>query len=225
MQYLSQRLAEKPARARGGGPPRDPLAARQRERLLAAAERLIAERGCAGTSIEATVKLARVSSVTFYEHFAGKEECFVAAFERAVAETRAELREAIPGGAPWPDQVRAALAALLAAIVAEPARARMCLVEAGVGGPALRARYDAALDAVASELREGRVLDSAPPGLPATLEEATVGSIAWLLRERLEAGDADGVEGLLPRLVDLTLSPYLDGEAPRAVAEPVGADG
>ena len=222
--YLSQRLAEKPAGARGGGQPRDPLAARQRERILDATERLIAERGCAGVSIEAIVKLARVSSVTFYEHFAGKEECFVAAFERAVEETRGELREAVPDELPWPEQVRAGLEALLAAIVAEPARARMCLVEAGVGGPELRARFDAALDAAAPKLREGRALDSSPPGLPETLEEATLGGIAWLLRERLEEDDADGVEALLPRLVELALTPYLGGEAP-LVSGPVGGDG
>src|SRR6188474_1652932 len=126
MQYLSQRLALEPSEARDGERPRDPLARDQRERVLAATEQLIAEKGCAGTTIEAIVKEAGVSSVTFYDHFADKEECFVAAFDRAVGETRAELIETVPQDLPWPDRVRAGLAALLATIDAEPARARLC---------------------------------------------------------------------------------------------------
>jgi AcrR family transcriptional regulator len=217
MQYLSQRLAQKSARTRGGDPPRGALAATQRDRILAAAERLVAERGCAGATIEGIVKLAGVSTVTFYEHFAGKKECFVAAFDRAVEETRAMLREAVAEELPWPDQVRAGLRALLEAIAAEPARARMCLVEAQMDGPALLARYEAALDDAAPVLREGRALGAAAAGLPETLEQATVGGLAWLLRQRLELGEGEGVEDLYPRLIDIAISPYL--------GEPVVGDG
>jgi AcrR family transcriptional regulator len=210
MQYLSQRLATKPARTRDGEPPLGTLAARQRERLLDATERLIAERGCRGTSIEAIVKAAGVSSITFYERFEGKEECFLAAFDRAVEETVAELREATAAEElSWPEQVSTALRALLAAIAANPARARLCLVEAQTGGPALSLRVEAVLDRVATKLREGRALATAPPALPPTLEEATAGGLAWFLRERLERRDLDGVEALYPKLIDIALAPYL----------------
>src|ERR1700709_2300813 len=126
MQYLSQRLASEATGTREDERPRGPVAATQRERILAAAERLIAEKGCAGTTIEGIVKEAGVSSVTFYDHFVGKEECFVAAFERAVE----ELRAAIPAGPVGPEQAGETLAALLEAIDAEPGRARLCFVEA-----------------------------------------------------------------------------------------------
>src|SRR6187551_835731 len=97
MQYLSQRLASKPAPKRGGDPPRDALPPPQRERILDAVERLVAENGCAGTSIEAIVKAAGVSSVTFYEFFEAKEECFVAAFDRAIDVGAEELVRATAG--------------------------------------------------------------------------------------------------------------------------------
>lgn len=221
MQYLSQRLAVEPARERGGDRPRGPLAATQRERILNAAEQLIAERGCAGATIEAIVKLAKVSSVTFYEHFDDKEACFVAAFDRALEQTRAKLRDAAPPELPWEEQVRRGLGALLATIEAKPARARMCLVEAQMGGPALLARYEAALDGAAAKLREGRALATAG-WLPETIEEATVGGLAWLLRQRLELERGTGVGELLPRMTEIALSPYLgEGEAPPvAWAEP-----
>ena len=192
MQYLSQRLAVESAGTGEDRRPQGPVAATQRERILAATERLIAEQGCSGTTIEGIVKEAGVSSVTFYEHFADKDECFVAAFDRAVE----ELRAAIPAGLSGPEQAREALAALLEAIDADPARARLCFVEAQKGGPLLRARYEAALDAVAGELSD-------------SLGQAIVGGLAWLLRERLELGGGEGVQGLLPRMTEIVLDPYL----------------
>lgn len=192
MQYLSQRLA---VESTGTGEDRRSqglVAATQRERILAATERLIAERGAPGTTIEGVVKEAGVSSVTFYEHFEGKEECFVAAFDRAVE----ELRAAIPAELSGPEQAPEVLAALLEAIDAEPARARLCFVEAQKGGPQLRAHYETALDAVASELSD-------------SLGQAIVGGLAWLLRERLELGGGEGVRDLLPRMTEIVLDPYL----------------
>jgi AcrR family transcriptional regulator len=226
MQYLSQRLATESTRTREGERPRGPLAATQRERILAATEQLLAERGCAGTTIEAIVKLAKVSSVTFYEHFDDKEACFAAAFDRALEETRARLREAAPAELPWEEQVREGLRLLLAMVEAKPARARMCLVEAQMGGAALADRYEAALSDAAAKLREGRALVSAA-GLPETVEEATVGGLAWLLRERLEFERGRGVGELLPRMTEVALSPYLgEREATLATAaDPGSGDG
>ncbi len=219
MQYLSQRLASKPSPGRGEGAARGAVPSPQRERILDAVERLAAERGVAGASIEAIVKEAGVSSVTFYELFEGKEECFAAAFDRAMdaaAEDLARAAEGDPatGGLSWSEGVATGLRALVALIGAEPERAWLCLVEAQTGGPELSARFDAALDRVAAKLREGRALESAPADLPATHEEATAGALAWLLRERLEAGEAGKLEALYPELIDIALAPYIGGEVP-----------
>ena len=195
MQYLSQRLASESTETRERGRPVGTLAASQRERLLAATEQLIAEKGCAKTTIEAIVKRAGVSSVTFYEHFEGKEECFVAAFDRAAEGLRAELRDAAPAELPWPERVQAGLAALLAAVDADPARARLCFVEAQQGGPQLLARYDELLDAAAAELSD-------------PLGPAIAGGLAWLLRQRLELGGGGSVQDLLPRMTEVVLAPH-----------------
>jgi AcrR family transcriptional regulator len=208
MQYLSQRLASKPAPRRGGDPAPGALQAPQRQRLLDAAEHLIATNGCAGTSIEAIVKAAGVSSVTFYEFFEGKEECFVAAFDRAVELAAVEIEEVVEG-LTWPEQISTGLRVVLAGVAGDPDRARLCLVEAQTGGPQLSTHFEAALDRVAAKLRGGRALDTAPPDLPGTHEEATAGALAWLVRERLERGGEDGVEVLYPQLVDIALAPYL----------------
>ena len=195
MQYLSQRLAVESPEARAEERPRGLVAGSQRERLLAATEALIAEQGVAATTIEAIVKQAGVSSVTFYEYFRDKEECFVAAFEQAVGELNDEVRRAVPEDAGRTDRVRAALAALLKAIDAEPARARLCFVEAQKGGRRMRACYDEALDAAAAELAD-------------PLGQGIAGGLAWLLRERLELGGGGSVQDLLPRMTAVALSPH-----------------
>jgi AcrR family transcriptional regulator len=215
MQYLSQRLASKPSTRRGKAVEAGAISAPQRERILAAVDRLVAERGIAGTSIEAMVKGAGVSSVTFYEFFAGKEECLVAAFDRAVEAAALDLAVAAAGdpavgGLTWSEEVATGMRVLTRLIGAEPDRARLCLVAAQTGGPELSARFDAMLDRVAAKLREGRALKTAPPDLPATHEEATAGALAWLLHERLEAGGGgDELEALYPELIDIALAPYL----------------
>jgi AcrR family transcriptional regulator len=194
MQYLSQRLASESTQTRDVERPYGTLGAAQRERILAATEALIAEKGCAKTSIEAIVKQAGVSSVTFYEHFAGKEECFVAAFDRALGAMRAGLVAAVPAELPRSERVWAGLAALLASIDADPPRARFCFVEAQGGGPQLRARYD-------------RGLDEAAAALDDPLGQAMAGGLAWLVRERLELGGGGSVQDLLPKMTDVILAP------------------
>ncbi len=214
MQYLSQRLASKPSPRRGANAEAGADSPPQRERILDAVEELTAERGCSGAPIEAIVKVAGVSSVTFYEFFEGKEECFVAAFDRAVGAAAEELAIAAQGdpaagGLSWSEQFATGLRTLTRLIAERPERARLCLVEAQTGGPELRLRFEAALDRVAAKLREGRRLETAPADLPSTHEEATAGALAWLLRERLETGEADGLEALYPELIDIALAPYL----------------
>ena len=229
MQYLSQRLAAKPSPGRGGDEQAGALSPPQRERILDATELLVAERGVAGTSVEAIVKAAGVSSVTFYEFFADKEECFAAAFDRAVDFATGELTRAAAGdpaaaGLSWSEETATALRTVTGLISARPERARLCLVAAQTGGPALVARFETALDRIAEKLREGRDLETASPGLPATHEEATAGALAWLLRERLETDGAEGLDGLYPELIDIALAPYL-GEEPKAAPTSASGDG
>lgn len=43
--------------------------------------RAVATRGYSATSVANVIELAGVSRTTFYEHFANKDECFLAAYE------------------------------------------------------------------------------------------------------------------------------------------------
>ena len=63
----------------------DEVSERQRERLLRAMVSCTSERGYADTTIADVVRVARTSRSAFYEHFADKEDCFVAAYEQMTA--------------------------------------------------------------------------------------------------------------------------------------------
>jgi AcrR family transcriptional regulator len=198
--------------------PRDFVAQNQRERMLLATAELVAERGYRKTTIELIAKTARVALATFYEQFASREECFLAALDESVEAAAQVLAELVDEERPWPEQIATGLEVLLEMAVTEPARAKLCLVESQAAGAAGLARYQAMLERVAPKLREGRELNPRASRLPDGLEVAIAGGLAWLVHQRLVAGRAGELPGLLPEMLQVTLTPYVgDAEAARAV--------
>jgi AcrR family transcriptional regulator len=197
--------------------PRDFVVQNQRERMLVATAELVADRGYRKTTIELIAKTARVALTTFYEHFSSKEECFLAAFDESVAAAAQVLAELVDEERPWPEQIASGLEVLLEMVAAEPARARLCLVDSQAAGAAALARYQGMLERVAPKLREGRALNPRASRLPEGLEAAIAGGRAWLVHQRLLADQADQLTGLLPEMLQVTLTPYVgDAEAARA---------
>ncbi|MEX2449208.1 MAG: TetR/AcrR family transcriptional regulator [Solirubrobacterales bacterium] len=197
--------------------PRDFVSQNQRERMLLATAELVAERGYQKTTIELIAKTARVALSTFYEQFSSKEECFLAAFDESIAAAGEVFAELLDTERPWADQIAAGLEILLEMVVSEQPRAKLCIVEAQAAGAEALARYQSMLELVAPKLREGRALNPRSDRLPEGLEVAIAGGLAWLLHQRLLADRADELKGLLPEMLQVTLTPYV-GEAKAARA-------
>ncbi|HTX32703.1 MAG TPA: helix-turn-helix domain-containing protein [Solirubrobacteraceae bacterium] len=148
------------ARARGGesarayaGKTLDARRAEQRERILFAARDVFAAQGYAGAGIEEIVARARVSRTTFYVFFANKEECLLGVFEFGLARIGAAVIDAVAETAlrtlPPADRVREEVRSVAAALAADPAMARILLIEIVGATPQLeraraRARHAAA---------------------------------------------------------------------------------
>ncbi len=92
-----------------------------RHRLLDALAASIKDKGYRNTTIADVVRHARTSRRTFYEHFADKEECFVALLTDANTEMVRQISAAVDQNVPWTDQVRQAVEAWVAAVESEPA--------------------------------------------------------------------------------------------------------
>ncbi|HKI66754.1 MAG TPA: TetR/AcrR family transcriptional regulator [Solirubrobacterales bacterium] len=212
---LSERLAKLPPGRHLI--PRDFVSQNQRERMLLATAELVAERGYQKTTIELIAKTARVALVTFYEHFANKEECFLAAFDENVAAAGEVFAELLDPEQPWVDQISTGLEVLLEMVVREQARAKLCIVEAQAAGTESLARYQSMLERVAPKLREGRELNPRASRLPDGLEVAIAGGLMWLVHQRLVSDRVDDLKGLLPEMLQVTLTPYVgEVEAARA---------
>jgi AcrR family transcriptional regulator len=197
--------------------PRDFVVQNQRERMLLATAELVAERGYRRTTIELIAKTARVALTTFYEHFESKEECFLAAFDENVDAAAEVFAELVDPDLDWTDRISFGLEVFLEMVATETPRATLCLVESQAAGPAALARYQGMLERVAPKLREGRALNPRSARLPEGLEVAIAGGIAWLIHQRLVAGEAAEIKALLPEMLQIALTPYVgEVEAGRA---------
>jgi AcrR family transcriptional regulator len=203
------------------GLPREFVTHNQRERLIAGLAEAIAENGYSGTTIAHITRAAAVSRRTFYEHFASKDECFVAAYDTVMKELQERVSGAFDEEEEWPRAIRAGIEAMLSFLAAEPNLARLCMVEALVAGPAVVERYDAAIQSFVPYFQEGR--KGRPPEvlsrLSSTTEEALVGGMVSLISRRIIAGKAEELEELLPDLVEFTLTPYLGSAEAAKIAK------
>lgn len=91
-----------------------------RARLLDALDESISTDGYQKTTVADIVRRARTSRRTFYEHFASREECFVALLTAANAEQVQMIAAAVDPHAPWRDQVRQAVEAWIASGESRP---------------------------------------------------------------------------------------------------------
>lgn len=191
----------------------------QRRRILRAIGELVAERGYGDVTVELIVKRARVSYKTFYKHFSGKEECFVALFDRATSSAEEQIRERLEAKPlPWSEQVELALRTWIELIVADPTIARAVIVEAPAAGPGILERYDHTTKAFVPLFRAGRTLNPSGEELPATVEDALAGSVFWSAYQRLVVGEAESLPELLPELLELVLRTYLGKEEAARIA-------
>lgn len=194
------------------GLPREFVVRSQRERLLDATSRAVSELGYPGLTVAAILQRAGVSRKTFYEHFSDKEECFLAAYDIVTAGLLHGVSEAYERPGPWPQRIRAGLAELLRLLAAEPAFARMCIVEVLAAGPRAQQRRDDTMRRFTVFFDAG--LRELPPAItaPSLVAESVVGAIYEIVYARIRRGETDTLPEILDDLVYVALVPFLGRE-------------
>ena len=200
------------------GLPREFIAQNQRERIVTALVDTVAERGYNATTVAHITKAASVSRRTFYEHFADKEACFLAAYDMVADHIRASMRAAAESFEEWPQQVRAALATMLCFLAGEPELARLVMIEPVAAGGEIAARHRASMQGLVEILKAGRPEHGGTRPLPEATEETLVGGIVSLIIREISAGRTEDLEKLLSDLVELILAPYLGLEEAERLA-------
>ena len=196
----------------------------QRSRLLDGMVRAVAERGYAAATVADALRHARVSRATFYQHFTGKEDCFLAAYAAAARVHHRRVLDAVEAEPDPRRRLRAGTAAYLGVLEEQPVYARALLVEVAAAGPRaaqLRAgavqRYVALLDRwyAGARARDGRLRP-----LPEAVLVAYVVGANELVTTRLHRS-APRLAELLPVLMYIQLSLFgMQGAAVAALEEP-----
>jgi AcrR family transcriptional regulator len=152
----------------------------------------IAEKGYGATTIADVVRHARVSKRTFYEHFAGKEECFLALYEEVAGELLEVIADAAAVDAPWEERLVAAARAYFERLASEPGLVRAALVGIQSAGPRaagarreVQRRYADLLQALSAQAARERP-DLRP--LSPTIATAVVGGLNELVLQAVELG-------------------------------------
>ncbi len=92
-----------------------------RQRLLDGLAAAIDERGYRASTVADIVRHARTSKRTFYDQFAGKEQCFHELLHASVESLGNQIRAAVDPKAHWQNQIRQAVEAYVTHIEATPA--------------------------------------------------------------------------------------------------------
>ncbi|HVY97002.1 MAG TPA: TetR/AcrR family transcriptional regulator [Solirubrobacterales bacterium] len=188
----------------GGGHSRAQTERNQRERLFAAMTATVAEKGYEATTVADLVNLSAVSRSSFYSHFEDKQACFLAAVDALTGPALERLAEDEAAVAD-PESARRGFLALIEAIAAQPAAAKMCLVEIYAAGPEAVALLDRIVDGLAA--LAARMYDRIPgrQGMPPELVRGMVGGVQKAVYKRLLRGEEAELPGLAPRLWDWML--------------------
>ena len=170
------------------------LGSTQRTRMLDAMVRAVADKGYADATVADVVALAGVSRRTFYEHFADKRECFLAAYETGAEIVFAEIDAELAATPPGASRLEAGMAAYLHALAREPSFARVLILDVLAAGPEALELREQVRVRYAERYRGYGIADE-------SLLRALVGGIAELVNAYILAGRAEHLPELTPTLV------------------------
>jgi AcrR family transcriptional regulator len=184
---------------------REQVAGSQRERLMAALSELLAERGWPGVTVGELARRATVSRATFYEHFADKEACLLAAYDRFAEAVLGGLLAELGEQSSWSDFIEAAIGGYVGVLERDTTAARAFLVEMESAGPTARRRRRDAIHGfaalIAERHRQIRAADPSLGPLPSSVYLTLVLGIRELMRDHLEYADPPRLASLVPELL------------------------
>jgi AcrR family transcriptional regulator len=200
--------------------PKEVREERQRTRILRTAISVFAEKTYAASTVDDLVSAARIGVGSFYVHFDGKEDCFIAAYESVVAEAEDLVGAAAGGEVSWAGRTCAGLRRLLDWLADEPGRGKLVVVEIETAGEEALARHEQTLGRLAAFIRTGRAKGDG--ALPASFEESLVSGIASVIHHRLSTDQSEAIPALYEEFALLILQPILGEAAARGALEEDG---
>ena len=161
-----------------------------------------AELGYADTSVADVLRRARVSRATFYELFESKQACFIAAYDQAarLVFARLEREDEYAQERTTVERFDQVIGIYLQTLAAEPAFARLFMVEVYCAGEEVLARRDEIQRRFEDLLIERAQANDERTRFAC---RALVAAVITLVTSRLAARDPEGLRALHRPLVEL----------------------
>ena len=203
--------------------PREVVMESQRGRMLAAMAEAVARKGYARVAVADVIERAGVSRKTFYEHFANKEECFLAAYDEGVDLLLGAIDDAVAAAAPdWIAATRAGAERYLDTLADNPDFARTFLIEVLAAGDEALARRTIVHQRFAKQLaalnRAARRDIKELPSPPEYAYRACVGAIHEVVTAQLLAHGAAHLPELVDQVLDIQFALLVGRELPSGPA-------
>jgi AcrR family transcriptional regulator len=206
-------------RAPSGARASEQVADIQRARILAAMVEEVAERGVSNVTVSDVVTRSGVSRRTFYEIFEDREDCFLAAFDNAIAKLAKTVIPAYEQKSSWQTKIRSALTMLLEHLDREPGTGRLVIVETlGAGQIALERRRHS-IAQIITIVDQGRKESKTGASAPPLTAEGAVGGALSVLHARLTEPNPRNLIELVNPLTSMIVLPYLGAAAARREIE------
>jgi AcrR family transcriptional regulator len=162
----------------------------------------VARKGFASTTVDDLVKVSGVSSRTFYDLFGDKPRCLHETVKAILAIAPGALPPS-PAAQDFEQQARDDYAAFASAVLAQPAAARLCLIEAFAAGPEALEPLEAALAGYEREVLRRCQQSPGRAGMPRQLVAARLGGMLEATRARLWSGRTEELPELGPEVAAL----------------------
>lgn len=186
------------------------MVSNQRARIVHSLAQVCAKKGYRAVTVEDIIGHAGVSRRTFYDLFADKEQCFLMAYELGIDRLLGAIDAAYGAEErPWPERMASGLQALLSLLAAEPAFARLVMVEVLAAGRRAHELRDAALRRFEVFFEPARGGLPVGPAEQQLLASAVIGGLSETLYTRIAAGETTQLPDLGPDLVYCAIVPYL----------------
>lgn len=180
----------------------------RRRKIVDAMAESVAEKTYARTRIADIVAKAHISRATFYKEFENKRACFDEAVEIFLEELRETAAASHSEADTPPEAIRKASAAVLEALAARPACAKLTLIEVPAIEPAV---IDSYRRTVIDALRGQWEPDELPKDIGAETR-AAFGRAQVLIGSQIAAGRGEHLPELLPDVVYTALLPFVGPE-------------
>lgn len=188
----------------------------KREKILEGMLEAVGAEGYDATSVRTILAHTGLYRQAFYDNFADKDACYLAALEMGIERLEAVAIKAAASEESWRGRLRAGLGTLLDFLDAEPDFGRGVIVEVHAAGPEALAKRAEAMKRAADFIDLAREEAGEAESPPQIAPEGIVAGIHAIVHSRLSTGATEGFRQMLPEFMYFAVLPYFGAEAASA---------